>query len=193
MTARVLIIDDEPQILRFLSHALTASGYAVTQANTARDGLQAVFAEQASERVESDLRAGKRIGHQVEARTNQVPPDQRLKINMEVVGLDQGGRLEPTVENVLFRVIQELVQNILKHAQATQVTLQIIRHPDELTVMVEDNGVGFDPAALGEDAGIGLKNIESRMAFLGGRADFDAAPGRGTTVTLEIPLAAVPA
>jgi tetratricopeptide (TPR) repeat protein len=88
-------------------------------------------------------------------------------------------------------VIQELVQNILKHARATEVTLQIIRHPQELTVLVEDNGVGFDPAALGEDAGIGLRNIESRMAFLGGRADFDAAPGRGTTVTLEVPLLAV--
>ena len=121
---------------------------------------------------------------------DKLPAAGRLKINLEVVGLDRGGRLEPTVENVLFRVIQELVQNILKHAQATEVTLQIIRHPNELTVLVEDNGVGFDPAALGEDAGIGLKNMESRMAYLGGRADFDAAPGRGTTVTLEVPLAA---
>ncbi|MDO7847539.1 sensor histidine kinase [Hymenobacter sp. M29] len=124
---------------------------------------------------------------------NKIAPDGRLKVQLEVVGLDQGGRLPPTVENVLFRVIQELVQNILKHAQATEITLQIIRNTDELTVMVEDNGVGFDPADLGEDAGIGLKNIESRMAYLGGRADFDAAPGRGTTVTLEVPLSAVPA
>ena len=124
---------------------------------------------------------------------NKISPDGRLKVNLEVVGLDRGGRLEPTVENVLFRVIQELVQNILKHARATEITLQIIRHPDELTVLVEDNGVGFDPAALGEDAGIGLKNIESRMAYLGGRAGFDAALGRGTTVTLEIPLAPVAA
>ncbi|WP_345232802.1 sensor histidine kinase, partial [Hymenobacter saemangeumensis] len=118
-------------------------------------------------------------------------PDGRLKVQLEVVGLDQGGRLEPTVENVLFRVIQELVQNIIKHAQATQVTLQIIRSERELTVMVEDNGVGFDPKALGEEAGIGLRNIESRMAYLGGQADFDAAPGRGTTVVLEVPLTAV--
>ncbi|MBF9223553.1 tetratricopeptide repeat-containing sensor histidine kinase [Hymenobacter ruricola] len=119
---------------------------------------------------------------------DKVTPDGRLKINLEVVGLDRGGRLEPTVENVLFRVIQELVQNILKHARATEVTLQIIRHAEELTVLVEDNGVGFDPAALGPDAGIGLKNIESRMAYLGGRANFDATPGHGTSVTLEMPL-----
>ncbi|MBJ6109692.1 tetratricopeptide repeat protein [Hymenobacter sp. BT523] len=119
---------------------------------------------------------------------DKITPTGRLKVNLEVIGLDRGGRLEPTVENVLFRVIQELVQNILKHAQATEITLQIIRHADELTVLVEDNGVGFDPAALGA-GGIGLKNIESRMAYLGGRADFDAAPGRGTTVTLGMPLA----
>jgi two-component system NarL family sensor kinase len=100
---------------------------------------------------------------------NKIGPDGRLKVQLEVVGLDQGGRLDPTVENVLFRVIQELVQNIVKHAQASQITLQIIRNPEELTIMVEDNGVGFDPAALGEEAGIGLKNIESRMAYLGGR------------------------
>ena len=123
---------------------------------------------------------------------DKLPANGRLKINLEVVGLDRAGPVPPTVESVLFRVIQELVQNIIKHAQATEVTLQIVRHTDELTVLVEDNGVGFDPAALGEDAGIGLRNIGSRMAFLGGRADFDAAPGRGTTVTLEVPLAAGP-
>ncbi len=120
---------------------------------------------------------------------SKVSPDGRLKINIEVVGLDSGGRLEPNIENVLFRVIQELVQNIIKHARATEMTLQLVRSPEGLTVLVEDNGVGFDPAALNaETSGIGLKNIESRLAFLGGRAEFDSRPGRGTTVTLEVPL-----
>ena len=122
---------------------------------------------------------------------SKIAPDDRLKINLEVVGLDRGGRLDSTVENVLFRVIQELVQNIIKHAQATEVGLQIVRSDDELTIMVEDNGVGFDVAALGPEAGIGLKNIESRMAYLGGRAEFDSRVGRGTTVTLEVPLGQV--
>jgi two-component system NarL family sensor kinase len=121
---------------------------------------------------------------------SKIAPDDRLKIQLEVVGLDRGGRLDVIVENVLFRVIQELAQNIVKHAQATQMTLQIIRSENELTIMVEDNGVGFTPSALGEEAGIGLKNIESRMAYLGGRAEFDSSPGRGTTVTLEVPLTA---
>ena len=124
---------------------------------------------------------------------DKISPDGRLKINLEVVGLDRGGRLPATIENVLFRVVQEMVQNILKHAQATEVTLQIVRHADELTVLVEDNGVGFNPSTLGPDAGIGLKNIESRMAFLGGRVEVDSQPGHGTTITLEVPLAATAA
>jgi len=121
---------------------------------------------------------------------SRVSPDDRLKINLEVVGLDGGQRLNRTVENVLFRVIQELVQNIIKHAQASEVTLQFVRRPQELTVMVQDNGVGFDPAATleADTTGIGLKNIESRLAFLGGRAEFDSRPGHGTTVTLEVPV-----
>ena len=76
-------------------------------------------------------------------------------------------------------------------AYPQEVTLQMVRHPEKLTVLVADNGVGFDPAALSEDAGIGLKNLESRMAYLGGQVQFDAVPGRGTTVALTLPLRAV--
>ncbi|KAA9332087.1 tetratricopeptide repeat protein [Hymenobacter busanensis] len=123
---------------------------------------------------------------------SKLPNENGLRVEVEAFGLDDM-RLDPTVESVLFRVIQELVQNIVKHAQASQISLQVIRNDDELTVMVEDNGVGFDPQALGPDAGIGLRNIQTRMDYLGGHAHFDAAPGRGTTVTLEVPLQPVAA
>jgi two-component system NarL family sensor kinase len=113
----------------------------------------------------------------------------RLRIRLETLGLDDT-RLDPAVESALYRVIQELVQNIVKHARATEMELQLIRHPGELTVLVEDNGVGFDPAALGAEAGIGLKNIESRLAYLGGTFHVDSRPGRGTTVTATVPLPA---
>ncbi|MCC2548067.1 sensor histidine kinase [Hymenobacter sp. BT175] len=119
------------------------------------------------------------------------PADSRLRIQVEVFGLDQQ-RLDATLENVLFRVIQELVQNIIKHARATELTLQLIRHEDMLSVLVEDNGVGFSPGSTADDGGIGLQNVESRMAYLGGRALFDSTPGRGTTVTLEVPLRSGP-
>lgn len=115
------------------------------------------------------------------------------KFSLEVEGLDQHHRLEPTVENVLFRVVQELVQNILKHARATEVTVRMVRLPAEITVLVADNGVGFDPAGLGADVGIGLKNLKRRIAYLGGQVHLAAGPGQGTTVRLSLPLRAVAA
>ncbi|RTQ49141.1 tetratricopeptide repeat protein [Hymenobacter gummosus] len=115
----------------------------------------------------------------------------QLSVHVEVFNLE--GHLDQTVEGVLFRVIQELVQNIIKHARASEVTIQLVQGEQELTVTVEDNGVGFDAQALGPEAGIGLRNVQARMAYLGGQAHFDAAPGRGTTVTLEVPLAAAAA
>ena len=109
-----------------------------------------------------------------------------LRAEVQLFGLDE--RLPVLVESVLFRVIQELAQNIVKHAHASVITLQIVRGADELTVMVEDNGQGFDPAALQPGAGLGLSNIETRLAYLGGQVHVDAAVGRGTIVTLTVPM-----
>jgi signal transduction histidine kinase len=87
-------------------------------------------------------------------------------------------------------VLQEIVNNIIKHAKATEVSIQMIKHEKELTLLVEDNGVGFNvEKTLGEFSGIGLKNIQSRVAFLNGEVFFDSTPGKGTTVTIEIPIA----
>jgi signal transduction histidine kinase len=116
----------------------------------------------------------------------------RLRIRLETLGLDEA-RLDPAVENALYRVIQELVQNIVKHAQATEMNLQLIRHAHELTLLVEDNGIGFITNNLTPDAGIGLRNIESRVAYLGGTLEVDSRPGRGTTVTATVPLPTKPA
>ena len=108
-------------------------------------------------------------------------------MNLEVVGLTE--RLENTIETVLFRVLQEVVNNIIKHAKASEVSIQLIKHEKELTLLVEDNGVGFNvEKTLNEFEGIGLKNIQSRVAFLNGYVLFDSFPGKGTTVTIEIPV-----
>ncbi len=116
-----------------------------------------------------------------------------LRVQLDAIGLEQ--RLPPLVESILYRVIQELVANIIRHARADTVTLQLVHHGRELTVLLEDNGVGFDlTEALGRpDAGIGLRNLYSRIEYLNGRLDIDARPGRGTIVTIEVPLALEPA
>lgn len=112
----------------------------------------------------------------------------RLNIQFETFGLAEA-YLPSDVEYALYRVVQEAVQNIVKHAQATAITLQLIWHSGELTLVVEDNGVGFDPAVPGVGAGIGLHNMASRIAYLGGELLVDSSPGRGTTLTAVVPLA----
>ena len=112
----------------------------------------------------------------------------RLRIHFDTLGLD-GDRLDPTVEGTLYRVVQEAAQNIVKHAQASHINLQLIRHAHGLPLLVEDNGVGFDPVILGPDADLGPRNMASRVAYLGGALDVDSRPGHGATVAATVPLA----
>lgn len=109
-----------------------------------------------------------------------------LKVDLEIVGLDK--RLDNQIETVLYRVIQELINNIIKHAKASHISIQLIRHDTELSVMIEDNGVGFNVDTLQENNGIGIKGIQTRVDFLNGSVHFDSVLGRGTTVIMDIPL-----
>jgi two-component system, NarL family, sensor kinase len=112
----------------------------------------------------------------------------KLKFNLDIVGLNE--RLPEHVETGVFRVLQELVTNILKHANATIVGITITRDEKEITLMVEDNGSGFDNKHLHDKSGIGLKNIMSRIAYLQGNVDWDSQPSKGTTVTCNVPIVA---
>lgn len=109
---------------------------------------------------------------------------EKLKVTLEITGLTE--RLDQTVETVVFRCIQELMNNIIKHSEATSITIQLLQFDKELTLLVEDNGKGFDTTL--ENEGIGLKNLQSRVAFLNGTMHLDSYPERGTTITIEIPL-----
>jgi signal transduction histidine kinase len=117
---------------------------------------------------------------------NQINNSNRIRINIETLGLES--RLEPMIENVLYRVLQEVVNNIIKHADANEVNIQFIRHENELNLLIEDNGNGFNLQEAFDKGGIGLKNIQSRIAFIKGKVDFDSYLGKGTTVNIEIPL-----
>jgi signal transduction histidine kinase len=108
-----------------------------------------------------------------------------LKINCDIHLLNE--RLNSTLESIIYRLIQEMTTNIIKHAKATNVTLQLIEHDNELTVLVEDDGVGFDTEQVGEN-GIGLQNLKTRVAFLKGAIHFDSSIGKGTTITIDVPL-----
>jgi signal transduction histidine kinase len=88
----------------------------------------------------------------------------------------------------LFRIIQELLTNIMKYADATETTVQLMADNKMLSVMVEDNGKGFDKNTLQTTSGNGWYNIHSRLTILNGNVEIDSAPGRGTVITIDIPL-----
>jgi two-component system NarL family sensor kinase len=97
-------------------------------------------------------------------------------------------RLEQQTEIGLYRMIQEVFSNILKHAKARQVTVQINRVADSLNITIEDDGIGFDSEEKRISGGMGLKNLETRAAQLNGVYHIDSQPGRGTISIIEIPL-----
>ncbi len=116
---------------------------------------------------------------------NKIPAE-KLKISMETKGIERG--LETTTETVLYRVIQESVNNVIKHAQATQLDILLLCDEKEITVSIEDNGKGFKMNDKTKFTGIGIKNMINRVEYLKGTVDISSAPGKGTLVAIYIPL-----
>jgi signal transduction histidine kinase len=86
----------------------------------------------------------------------------------------------------VYRIIQELVNNILKHASATTALVQLIRKGDTLSITVEDNGRGFNASILESSDGSGYLNLRNRVEYLNGTLDIQTAPDKGTSVNIEI-------
>jgi PAS domain S-box-containing protein len=110
----------------------------------------------------------------------------RLPVRLHAAGLEE--RLPPRVEIAVYRVVQELLNNVMKHAQATEVVVHVVHEDGRLDVSVEDNGRGFEPAALAAQplAGIGLAGVRNRVALLGGELSVQSQVGRGTIVSFEV-------
>jgi signal transduction histidine kinase len=95
-------------------------------------------------------------------------------------------RLPEEVETALYRIVQESLTNVVKHAHATRVSVLLTRKNGSVAAVVEDDGRGFDPAAVRDD-GFGLVGMRERIASLGGRLEVESSEG-GTTVAAEIPV-----
>ena len=89
---------------------------------------------------------------------------------------------------MIYRIIQECIQNVLKHAKATTLDISIIAENEALDIIIEDNGIGFNTGISAEGAGTGIKNIQSRIAFLNGKSEISSSPGAGTVIAFYIPL-----
>ena len=95
-------------------------------------------------------------------------------------------RLDLKLEALIYRCIHELVNNALKYAAASQIMVQIIQEADRISFIVQDDGCGFDPSV--ETEGIGLKNVRSRVASVGGDIQIDSKAGEGTEVNADFKI-----
>jgi signal transduction histidine kinase len=112
---------------------------------------------------------------------------ERTGMSVQLEAWTGDDRLPGDVETALYRIVQEALTNIVKHANARNVSVVLTRRDGVVTALVEDDGAGFVPESIGGE-GLGLLGIRERLALLEGRLRIEAAPGSGTTLVAEVPL-----
>jgi signal transduction histidine kinase len=109
-------------------------------------------------------------------------------LEVEVISFGLENRLESTLEVSIFRMIQEILTNIIKHSGANKATIHLTQHDDSLNIIVEDNGKGFDASVNNPNAGMGLSNIKKKVQHMNGDFTIDSFEGKGTTIIIDIPI-----
>jgi signal transduction histidine kinase len=113
-------------------------------------------------------------------------------IDFQVLGLD-GQRLPSNIETALYRIVQEALTNVARHAEAQSVSVLLEYRDDSVKLIVEDDGVGFDVATIADARArerLGLYGMRERASLLGGTLTIESLPGTGTAIFVDIPLAA---
>ena len=108
----------------------------------------------------------------------------KLLVQLNISQLDRS--LDPKVEIAVYRIIQECVSNVIKHAEATKLNVSMLQDEDGLSIAIEDNGKGFDVSQVNYN-GIGLNNIATRVRYLQGTFEVDSRPGNGSLIIIHIP------
>ena len=111
---------------------------------------------------------------------------QKLSLEAVVVGFEGMAAYPVGLLNEVYRMVQELLQNILKHARAGEALLELVEHPGQLSIVVEDDGVGIDERE--GPKGRGLDTIRSKIAYLNGRIEISRKKEKGTLIVIEIPV-----
>ena len=177
--------------LRVLEDALPPSRTTVQQFRTLRDQLDTIARD--LHQLAFDLRpaALDRLGlaDALEQTVNNFARQNGLTADFQAIGLD-GERLPYEVETALYRIVQEALTNVARHAQATEVGVVLERRSDSVVAVIEDNGHGFDiQKALAPGAvRLGLFGMQERAALVGGRWDVESSSGKGATVFVEVPV-----
>ncbi len=107
-----------------------------------------------------------------------------MDVNVTITGNER--RLQPYLEVMLFRAVQELLGNTARHGQATQVKVLVDMGDDRVRVSVDDNGKGFDPDSYQQGNSLGLKLIRERAEMLGGNFEMDSQPGKGARISFSV-------
>lgn len=118
--------------------------------------------------------------------SDRINQSSRLKMTFDTFGLDK--KLDDLIENVLYRTVQEIVNNTIKHADATELFIQIAQDQNQITIMAEDNGKGFDIEEVKKQSSFGLYHIKSAVENLNGNLFIDSKKNRGTIISIFIPL-----
>ena len=116
---------------------------------------------------------------------NDINQSGAIKVSYQSIGMEKTA-IDQTTAIAVYRIIQELINNSIKHAAATSILVQLSRENDHLTITVEDDGKGFDTSVINQAKGMGWNNIQNRIELLKGKLDVQSKPGTGTSVYIEI-------
>ena len=212
LTAALVAQEDERQRIAGELHDGVGTILALAKLHLYAPG--SVPAPEASHLIDQAVAEVRRISRNLQPATlQQLGLTQALRALVQAIPTDQGldVRLEqdeppleryiPAHELMVYRIAQELLANGLRHAQARHICLQIKVEPRLLTLIYTDDGQGFDPAMLeelpapaphGPSVGMGLINLRSRVAVLGGQLRYHSTPGGGTQVEAMLPVTRLP-
>jgi two-component system, NarL family, sensor kinase len=117
---------------------------------------------------------------------NDINQSGAIKVNCQMIGMEEV-EIEQTKSVTIYRIVQELVNNVIRHAAAKNALIQLTHNNGEVSVTVEDDGRGFNTTILEGSKGMGWMNIQNRIDFLRGKWDIYSKPGEGTSVHITLP------
>ena len=161
------------------------------------DNLQAF--ERSMDMLDSSIKEMRRVAHNMMPEAlvkfgldtalkdfcNDINQSGALEINYQSIGIENHG-VDQTMAIAIYRIVQELINNSIKHASAKTAIVQVSKTDDIISITVEDDGKGFNPVILQQPKGMGWSNIQSRVEYLKGKLDVQSGPGKGTSVHIEM-------
>ncbi|HMG93350.1 MAG TPA: sensor histidine kinase [Chryseolinea sp.] len=155
--------------------------------------------ERSMDMLDSSIKEMRRVAHNMMPETlvrfgldtalrdycNDINQSGALQVTYQSLGLENE-TFDPTTAITIYRIVQELVTNTMKHAAAKTSIVQLTKAKGELSITIEDDGKGFDTNILKQSKGIGWTNIQHRIEFLKGKLDVNSEPGKGTSVHIEL-------